>query len=244
MLRSERGHQPFEQDAKKHQGYRYTTEAPLSALVANQRLTTVTCDWLGKSKKIRTVMDLGCGDGTYTAAVANSFPKIKFQGCDPAASAIKLAQKAYPQLDFLVADLLKVKTLPLPVATASIVRGVIHHLPNHRQGVINAIQYSPHVLIIEPNGWNPILKIIEKLSPYHRAHGERSFTSQTLVSWVKAGGGRVEKVSFVGLVPFFCPKKLVLFLKKIEPLVEASWLAPLLCAQVILEVERNDSTKM
>lgn len=239
MSRSTKGHLPFEQDAIDNRGYRYTTAAPTSAKIANQRLTELTVQWIRRLKNIKTVMDIGCGDGTYTAAVAKKFPKLSFKGCDPATSAIKLAKKTFPSISFSVADILKPRTLPKPTAQASILRGVIHHVPNAKLGVMNAVRYSHHVLVIEPNGWNPILKIIEVISPYHRAHGERSFTSRTLSRWVKDGGSRVTNISYVGLVPFFCPPGLATILKRVEPFVEQSLLAPLLCAQVILEIEKN-----
>jgi SAM-dependent methyltransferase len=233
------GQQPFDKDVADHRGYRYTTQAPHSADVANQRLSNVTVEWLRSQAKIRTVVDLGCGDGTYTAEISHGLPRLKMVGGDPAAQAIKLARRAYPDLTFVVCDLLKPSSLPKVKADACILRGVIHHVPDARRGVMNACQYCSNILIIEPNGWNPILKIIEKISPYHRAHGERSFTSWELKNWIEESECRVSQTSYVGLVPFFCPDWLVTFLKKIEPVIEKSWLAPLFCAQVVIEVERR-----
>lgn len=232
------GPQPFETDVKENQGYRYTTTAPLSAQMANHRLTAVSISWLKKLKKVKTVMDLGCGDGLYTAALAARYPQIAFRGCDPARQAIRVAKKLYPTLTFTVADVLQPKTLPRPATDAAIIRGVIHHVPNAAQGVHNVVQYSPHSLIIEPNGWNPLVKIIEKISPYHRFHQERSFTSWTLKKWATLAGAQVTNISYVGLVPFFCPNWLARLLKQIEPVIEKSLLAPLLCAQVVLEIKK------
>jgi SAM-dependent methyltransferase len=238
MTKSRKGPAPFDFDAKDNQGYRYTTNAPLSSIVANQRLTNITVSWIKKQRGIKSVMDLGCGDGAYTAQLAKACPRVKFSGTDPARDAIRVAKKIYPDISFGVADLLKPRSLPQPAPEAGIIRGVIHHVPDARQGVINSVRYSRKLLMIEPNGWNPILKVIEKVSPYHRAHGERSFTSQKLTGWVREGGSIVTKTSFVGLVPFFCPSWLAKFLKRIEPAVENSFLAPLVCAQTILEIQR------
>jgi SAM-dependent methyltransferase len=242
MIRPASGPKPFDADAIDNQGYRYTTFAPHSAIVANQRLTDLTIDWLKqlkKAKKVTRCVDVGCGDGIYTAQVSQAVKGVRMLGTDPAKSAIKLAEKQFSQLKFTVSDLLKPKSLPQPKPNAAIVRGVIHHVPDAEKGVANAVLYAPYVLIIEPNGWNPILKIIEILSPYHRAHGERSFTSYSLKKWVHQAGSKVSRVYYVGLVPFFCPPKLVPVLKRIEPNIEQSFLAPLLCAQVILEIEPN-----
>jgi hypothetical protein len=79
--------------------------------------------------------------------------------------------------------------------------------------------------IYNPNGNNPILKLIEKLSPYHRRHEERSFSSRTLKKWCKEAGYEVERLNYVGFVPFFfpaLPAKIIYFfqpfMEKIYPL--------------------------
>jgi SAM-dependent methyltransferase len=239
MADSNKGPKPFDTDIKHNHGYRYTTAAPLSAQTANERLTQITVEWLRSLPKAKSVMDLGCGDGIYTAKLAAAFPRRTVRGCDPAGDAIKLAKKQFPHLELAVSDLLKPKTLPKHKVDASVVRGVIHHVPDAPTGLATAVQFAPHTLIIEPNGWNPIVKIIERFSSYHRAHGERSFTSSILGRWTTDAGARVTKVSYIGLVPFFCPKWLVKPLKSIEPFIEKSFLAPLVCAQAILQIEKR-----
>lgn len=127
------------------------------------------------------------------------FPRRTYLGCDPAADAIRLANKHFPHITFVVADLLDHQSLPRVKADASVVRGVIHHIPNP----------------------------------------EQSFTSTTLTRWIRNGGAEISNVCYVGLVPFFCPKQLIKPLKRIEPFIERSPLAPLLCAQIIIEVEKT-----
>ncbi len=227
-----RGAAPFEHDAQHHTGYRYTTQAPWSATQANQRLTQVTQKWLQQFSANDTIVDAGCGDGTYTISLATNFPKLTFIGLDPAATAIKLAAAHYPSLQFKVGDLLQSRTLP--AADGYILRGVIHHVPQPEKSLLGCLPKTRKLLIIEPNGWNLGLKVIEKLSPYHRAHGERSFTHRQLSQWITQAGGKVQHIRYVGLVPFFCPTWLAKILKRWEPWVEQSWLAPLLCAQVVM----------
>jgi SAM-dependent methyltransferase len=240
MSKKNSGAAPFHQDVLEGGGYRYTTKAPLSATVANDRLTNLTIAWLLSNCRMGdTVADLGCGDGTYTAELAAALPKLRWLGIDPAKAAITHAKKVSPKISWGVADLLKPASLPRKKAAASILRGVIHHVPQPAKGVATAVRYAPKLLIIEPNGWSPILKIIEEISPYHRAHGERSFTSWTLQSWVEQAGGRVVNAQYVGLVPFFCPDWAVPWLKRLEAWVEASPLAWVCCAQVVLECERD-----
>lgn len=236
-VRDHHGATPFEYDAQRHTGYRYTTHAPWSAAQANQRLTKVTTAWLRRFAATATIVDAGCGDGTYTAKLAATFPQLTFIGLDPAPTAVALATNRYPAVKFIVGNLLKSQTLPR--ADGYILRGVIHHVPHPEKSLTGCLPKTQQLLIIEPNGWNVGLKIIEKVSPYHRAHGERSFTDRQLRRWVTAAGGQVTKVTFVGLVPFFCPTWLGKILKQWEPLVEQSWLAPLLCAQVVIVAQQT-----
>lgn len=46
------------------------------------------------------------------------------------------------------------------------------------KAIYAARSWADAMLIIEPNGTNPVLKIIGKASKYHREHGERSFQSK------------------------------------------------------------------
>jgi SAM-dependent methyltransferase len=241
MSNRHRGHTPFNVDALHNAGYLYSTYASLSAIVANRRLTQFTIAWLKKQKRVRTVVDIGCGDGTYTAEVAKACPNLKFYGCELAKEAVRIANRNYPKIKFTVADVLKFNTLPKHGAQAGIVRGVIHHVLDPQKAMNNVVRYAPRILIIEPNGLNPIVKVLEKISPYHRSHGEQSFTAQKMTSWIELANGHVNNVTYVGLIPFFSPDWMVKILKKLEPLAEKSVFAPLLCGQVILDVERNES---
>ena len=73
---------------------------------------------------------------------------------------------------------------------------------------------------MEPNGYNPLLKIIEKISPYHRFHQEKSYTPIQIRNWLKKAGYKVKSDQFVGIIPFFFPDTFTVILKKFEPLVE------------------------
>jgi hypothetical protein len=83
-----------------------------------------------------------------------------------------------------------------------------------------AARVARTVAVLEPNGWNPVLKAIEKLSAYHRAHGERSFFAHTIDGWMKDAGLKIVHRSFSGLVPYFCPDGAARLLKRVEPMVE------------------------
>jgi 23S rRNA (guanine745-N1)-methyltransferase len=59
---------------------------------------------LAEISGIDTVVDIGCGEGYYTAAIADSLPKAKVFGIDIAKEAVRLAAKRHGRLHFAVAS--------------------------------------------------------------------------------------------------------------------------------------------
>ncbi len=99
------GVDPFEKDVLATGGYRYTTDAPLSSRLANQRMTEASlasADWLGKR-----VIDLGCGDGTYGAELLRLGEPASIHGVDPGPAAVSAAQARTgdPRMTFAVGAL-------------------------------------------------------------------------------------------------------------------------------------------
>ena len=78
------------------------------------------------------------------------------------------------------------------------------------------------MVILEPNGLNPGLKVLEKVSRYHREHHERSYSRRKLRGWVEAAGGHVTSDRFAVFVPIFSPEWLAKAMKALEPAVEAT----------------------
>lgn len=197
--------QEFNSDVMDNGGYRYTQNAPYSSIVSNKRITDETEKVLNRIGGVKTVIDIGCGDGTYTAELKQRLPNIEFTGFDPANVAIDIAKGKYTNCSFLVGNVLDPSTFPAKKYDVAIIRGVIHHLPTQSEAVKNAALLSNRVLIIEPNGNNPILKWIEKNSEYHVKHEEQSFTSDFLSGICTGNGLKVKYLSFIGFVPFFFP---------------------------------------
>jgi methylase of polypeptide subunit release factors len=80
----------FNVDVEENQGYRYTTNASLSSILANRRLTDITLESL--QVKDKNVLDIGCGDGAYTFEIdSRGRPKLIIAG-DVADQAIKIAR--------------------------------------------------------------------------------------------------------------------------------------------------------
>ncbi len=209
----------FNRDVTGHRGYLYSTDAHLSSRLANQRLTEVglsMIDYRGKK-----VIDIGCGDGMYTVELYDLGKPKSILGIDPAAEPIKIAKEKIDKrnIEFSVHA-----AAPLPFADdrfdIAYVRGVLHHMDNPDDAIHEALRVARHLVVIEPNGYNPGLKVIERLSQYHRQHGEKSYPPHRLCRCVWRNGGRIIKYKYAGFVPMFCPDWLANILKRLEPAIE------------------------
>jgi 2-polyprenyl-3-methyl-5-hydroxy-6-metoxy-1,4-benzoquinol methylase len=216
-----KGHEPFNYDVDINGRYIYTgPEARKSAVVANSRQSEILHSLILK-RNIGSILDLGCGDGTFTSEFLK-FPGITIVGIDPAEKAVKFAAEKY-------ANETRISFTSKPAEELIrggqffdlvILRGVLHHCEDPK-GVINqASQLAHSVLILEPNGLNPIMKVIEKLSSYHRAHSEKSFTKTKIQSWLKISGLEIAEYKLGVLVPYFFPTILVGFMSSVEQTIE------------------------
>jgi 2-polyprenyl-3-methyl-5-hydroxy-6-metoxy-1,4-benzoquinol methylase len=212
----------FNSDVLENKGYRYTQNAPYSSVVANLRQTQETLKLLDKDAK--TLVDIGCGDGTYTAEIAHARPDLRVTGFDPAAAAVSLAKEKHPNIDFRVANLLDFSSMPKEQFDIAVIRGVLHHLTDPALAIENASKIAKKIIIIEPNGNNPILKIIEKTSKYHIEHEERSFSQALLKKWCEEKNLQIEYLTVIGFVPFFFPTVLAKFIYFFQPFLEWFWL--------------------
>lgn len=221
----------FQKDVVTNGGYQYTTNAPISAQFANERLTIATLQ--AASLENKKLLDIGCGDGTYSFELLNRGRASSILGIDPASEAITIANKkaGSAQASFQVAS-----AYDLPFADNSfdvaILRGVLHHLEFPEKAISESLRVAKEIIVIEPNGYNPVLKIIEKLSKYHREHDEKSYSASKLFAWVNNSQGKVEKVFFAGLVPFFSPNWMAHCCKLFEGIIEKTPLIRNLCCAV------------
>jgi SAM-dependent methyltransferase len=213
------GPEPFDRDVELNEGYRYTTNAPLSSRLANDRLTDATLELVALEG--RTLIDVGCGDGTYTADLARRGRPAGVVGIDPSPRAVEIAARRHPGLRFEVGDAAWLEETGERYDVA-VARGVLHHADDPARLVRAIGRVADTVVVIEPNGWNPVLKVIERVSAYHRAHGERSWRSSVIDRWLHEAGFVPAKRMYAGLVPFFFPSAPARILKALEPLVEAS----------------------
>jgi hypothetical protein len=119
-------------------------------------------------------------------------------------------------------------------------RGVLHHLDRPAAVLYEAFRVCSTVAIIEPNGYNPVLKVLERCSPYHRQHAEKSYAPRRLDRWITAAGATVTRRFWAGLVPMFCPDWMARLLKRVEPIVERfPFLNRVACAVYVAAAERS-----
>jgi ubiquinone/menaquinone biosynthesis C-methylase UbiE len=232
----------FDRDAIEHNGYIYTTDQRKSSQMATanmRRLVRGCYSFEGKR-----VADVGCGDGFMTERFWEEAKPAWMVGADPAPEAIKVAKGRRPAsttLDFVVAD-----GHYLPWADDSfdvaLLHAMLHHDHRPKDTIKEAFRVAREIVILEPNGNNVGLKVIEKASRYHREHQERSYASRKLLRWVGECGGTVVRERFAGLVPMFCPDWMASTTKTVEPVVERSALLSYLgCAVICVVARRTDA---
>ncbi|HIJ65559.1 MAG TPA: class I SAM-dependent methyltransferase [Candidatus Hydrogenedentes bacterium] len=233
-------YRPFDEDVEKGGAYVYTDAARRSAQYVNRRFSRVTqaaLDFRGKR-----VVDVGCGDGTYTAELYCASGAASVLGIDPAGKAIERARNTYREegntLDFrqCFARDLVAEHRQFDIA---VYRGTIHHVGRPAEEIAMALRLARTVFLLEANGMNPVVKLLERFSAYHRKHEERSYPMRTLKRWVRAAGGAVEHASFFGLVPIFCPAWFVSIGAALEPFVErVPLLRGIVCGQIAMVASR------
>ena len=228
----------FDNDVRDIGSYAYTGDR-LSASFANARITRSifeSFNFHGSS-----VLDLGCGDGAYTV----EFPALGIRriiGIDPAAVAIESARIRAQALgmsdivSFEVGNIYALDDYLVPNRFDCIViRGVLHHLPDPVRALGGLSAFKGTVIVLEPNGNNPVLKLLERFSRYHIEHEERSFQPSQICKWLTAAGFTVQNSSVLNLVPFFCPDLMAKVLRQLEPIIErVPLLRDIVCGQSII----------
>lgn len=216
----ERNISVFNEDIISNNGYLYTNTNKLSCKLSVSRNNQAIHQLLG-SIKDKKIIDIGCGDGAFIKEIIDLQPK-SIIGIDPSEAAIALAKKTtaqFKQVEFQVMDIYE---LPLHQRyDIAILQGVLHHLYHPEKAIERVCQIADKLIILEPNGYNPVLKILEKFSSYHIRHEEKSFFPKKLDKFFIKQGGVINKSAYVCLVPMFCPDFLAKILKFIEPWVES-----------------------
>lgn len=220
----ERNVQAFNADTAAHGGYVYTAIDRWSSRHATGRQTEELIRMLVENfpRSVR-VVDIGCGDGTYTMEIAERFGPSSIRGIDPADNAVTAARAKIPSrlsssVTFEVGSIYDLENKGETVAVA---RGVLHHLDKPQAAIAQMAKQFTSIIALEPNGYNPVMKVIEKASRYHRQHDEKSYWPPTLNRWFVREGFSVVRQKFFCVVPYFCPTPAAKVLGKLENAVES-----------------------
>ena len=209
----------FNDDITNHGQYIYTDINRLSVKVVNERFLKFISDIINLQDK--TIIDIGCGDGTMSNELLMFNPKLVI-GIDAAGLAIENANINFKSdvIKFMHVNVYDMSNIFNEKFDVAIIQRVLHHLPDPKKAIEEAMKIADYIIIIEPNGYNPILKIIEKTSKYHIEHEDMSYPPYLLNRWVNKLGCTIIKRKYFNLVPIFSPDWFVRILLFFQPLVE------------------------
>lgn len=232
----------FEEDVRNTGSYAYTAEV-LSSRYANARISKSIHEAYNFSGK--KVLDLGCGDGTYTVEFISLGVK-EIIGVDPASAAVDAAKEKAAKLGienkakFETGNIYELdELLQQHDFDCIVIRGVLHHLPDPAKAIAGLSNFSGAIVILEPNGNNPVLKLLEQFSKYHIDHEERSFFPSLIRSWLVDANFKVRSTKFLNLVPMFCPDWMANLLERCTPIAEKlPALRNFACGQIVIVAEK------
>ena len=182
----------FNNDVQENGSYIYNNGSLADKLTKQRVLDVINNIYNFENKKI---LEIGCGDGRFTVQLSHYVKDGHILATEPSENAIKSAK--------LMQEKLNIKNITFDVKNiydfssdekfdCVLFKGVLHHLPDPEKAIHIASKYADTIVIVEPNGYSPLLKVIEKASKYHREHEEQSFFLFTI--------NKCEKVKF-GLPP-------------------------------------------
>lgn len=241
----EKSIEQFNKDVKNLGGYAYTKKNLYSAVTAGKKQSEGILKAINENftKPLR-IIDVGSGDGTYTFELFEKLNPKSIVGFDFAKDGVRIAKgkikkKNIRRIKFIESSIYDVNKKIKNQFDVAVVRGVLHHLYDPKKGINAICKLADVIVVVEPNGYSPLMKIMEKVSPYHRKHEEKSYWPPALNSWFEKNGFKVKKQYFFGPVPFFFPETLARMIKTIEPFIEnIPYINRIYCATNLIVYEK------
>jgi SAM-dependent methyltransferase len=175
------------------------------------------------------VLDLGCGDGAFANQILAAHYRA-VDGLDKSETAIRRAQaEARNHVTFRAVDLVTFDYDSLPHYDAAFVIGLLHHVKHATPDIVRAMaRRTGKMIVLEPNGSNPVRKALE-YTPSYRDAGEDSFRTAELRAIFAAAGWRTAIRRRLNMFPNFTPGFVYRWLKPLEPHIEGSRFGDALC---------------
>lgn len=230
---------PFEEQIKQAGRYHYHARSPEASELAQRRLMAFVKDLWPKAG--RRAIDIGCGDGECTNKVLELVSPEEFVAVDPAAAAVERARERYrdPRLSWRHGSCY---SLPFPDGRfdVALLMGVLHHVGDPAAAIAEALRVAGRVVVVEPNGYNPGLWLVNEFVPSARHFGEKAYMPFSLRRWVRQAGGRIALEEYGRLVSHHWSAKLARTVNDfVQPAVEAVPLARnFLCSEFAFLAER------
>ena len=109
---------------------------------------------MGLNLRDKDVLEIGCGSG-YGAYLLSALNPKSYIGLDVMEQQVQLAQKNYPQFEFLILDAEDLSRFPASSKDVVIIFGVLHHIPNWRKAideVVRVLKPGGSLFLEEPRG--------------------------------------------------------------------------------------------
>jgi SAM-dependent methyltransferase len=239
------GVEQFNEDIVSHGSYVYNNGHLSSEFASERTNREIEKNYSFEGKKI---LDLGCGDGRYSFYLASNLPVEYVVGVDPAEIVIEKNRRKLEtenrhndcqqgKIRFQVGDIYNLNMHEH--FDCVIMRWMMHHLPDPALAIEKVASLTDTLIIVDSNGWNPVLKFLEHFSPDHIEHGEKSFILGNVVKWIQKTGFTIKYSRYINLVPMFCPDWMARICKTCEPIVEMLPMVRNICCGQFIIVAQN-----
>ena len=143
----------------------------------------------------KSVLDVGCGQGSFLKELQTEFPNIRAHGIDISPTAIEIAHKRMPDGQFYVVDI--TETFLDDVCDLVVCSEVLEHIPDDLLALQNLKKMTgKYLLVSTPQG---------KMREFEKEVGHvRNYTPGELVMKIESSGFKILSVVEWGF-PFYSP---------------------------------------